>query len=150
MTDYRGHHTAPLREGANTLDDVSDCYPIEDFANPSVAARYYGHGGGSESMDLQSAKIVSHCIGKPEMDVTIYRAVPKSADDKIHCGDWVTINKQYAIQHGNSWIDEPFKILSTKVKVNSLTTDGNSIHEWGFSPIDEQSIDCKEDISLQP
>lgn len=50
----------------------------------------------------------------------------------INDGDWVTINKQYAVEHGKSSLLGKYKILSKVVKARHLYTDGNSLHEWGY------------------
>lgn len=61
---------------------------------------------------------------------------PETAGTKIaiNPGDWVTISKQYAADHGRSALNGKYKILSKTVKAKDLYTDGNSIHEWGYSP----------------
>lgn len=130
--DYKGWHTAPIREGNNTLDDVSDILP-EDVYDPSVSWRYYGHGGDSIAMDKETARIISKFQGKPDADITIYRAVPKGITE-INKGDWVTINPQYANDHGSRHIDGGYDVISKKVKAKDIVTDGNSIHEWGYDP----------------
>lgn len=53
---------------------------------------------------------------------------------KINSGDWVTINRQYAVEHGQSTLLGTYKILSKTVPAKTLYTDGNSIHEWGYNP----------------
>lgn len=132
---YRGHHTAPGRQGANSLDDMSDVYP-DDIYDPSVAGNYYGHGGDSRVMDSESARIISQFAGNPDAEVTIYRAVPKGVKD-INPGDWITINKNYAASHGNSWVEDgQYDIISKKVKAKDVVTDGNSIHEFGYAPFE--------------
>jgi hypothetical protein len=57
-------------------------------------------------------------------------------EDKItiNKGDWVTISKGYAVQHGRSWLQNRYKILSKTTQAKNLYTDGNSIHEWGYDP----------------
>jgi hypothetical protein len=52
----------------------------------------------------------------------------------INGGDWVTINRDYAKQHGESALRGNYKIISKKVKAKDLATDGNSIYEWGYNP----------------
>lgn len=137
--NYRISHTAPLKSGANTLDNISDIYP-DDIYNPSIAWRYYGHGGDSVSMDKKTAQIISKFRNNPEAEITIYRAVPKGVKN-INSGDWVTVNKDYAISHGKAHIyqglsgsgKKEFDIIEKKVKAKNLSTDGNSIHEWGYN-----------------
>lgn len=52
---------------------------------------------------------------------------------RINNNDWVTINRAYAIEHGESNLNNQYKILSKQVKASELFTDGNSIHEFGYS-----------------
>jgi len=65
-------------------------------------------------------------------------AVAKGEDQAqamgINGGDWVTINKNYAKQHGESALNGKYKIIQKKVTAKDIHTDGNSIHEWGYSP----------------
>lgn len=183
--DYHGEHTAPVRDGRNSIDDLADIYP-DDIYNLSVAARYYGHG--EPAIDNTSVNIISGLRNKPNKTVTIYRAVPHEpttseqlvqlnkemaaylkrhtvpasstfekgsdwyddaykrkaqleitpdSDTKkllINPGDWVTINRQYAKQHGQDNLNNKFKIVSKKVKAKEIVTDAGSIHEWGYAP----------------
>lgn len=50
----------------------------------------------------------------------------------INNGDWVTIHKDYANQHGKSHLNNKFKIISKTVPAKHLYTDGNDIFEWGY------------------
>lgn len=52
----------------------------------------------------------------------------------INSGDWVSISKEYTVEHGKSNLGNKFKILSKTVPAKTLFTDGNSIHEWGYQP----------------
>jgi hypothetical protein len=52
----------------------------------------------------------------------------------IQPGDWVTINKNYAKEHGVSQLHGKYTILKKTVKASEIATDGNSIHEWGYHP----------------
>lgn len=51
----------------------------------------------------------------------------------INNNDWVTINRAYAKEHGESNLNNQYKIVSKQVKASELFTDGNSIHEFGYS-----------------
>lgn len=138
-TSYRIDHTAPSKEGMNTPDNLSDVYP-DDIYDPNVAGRYYGHGGGAKRMDDDSARLLSEMREQPNKEVEIYRAVPKGVTD-INPGDWITINKDYAHSHGGSWVDDGnYDVISKKVKVKDIATDGNSIHEWGYKSIGAISV----------
>ena len=52
--------------------------------------------------------------------------------EKINSGDWVTIYRPYAKEHGLSSLRGKYKILSMTVPAKNLFTDGNSIYEWGY------------------
>lgn len=56
----------------------------------------------------------------------------KPSIDKINSGDWVTIYRPYAKEHGLSSLRGEYKILSMTVPAKNLFTDGNSIYEWGY------------------
>ena len=52
----------------------------------------------------------------------------------INAGDWVTTNRQYAKDHGESALNGNYKILTKKAKAKELFTAGDSHHEWGYYP----------------
>jgi len=58
----------------------------------------------------------------------------KAGIDQINVGDWVTIYRPYAVDHGKGALNGQYKILSKTVKASELFTDGNSIYEWGYVP----------------
>jgi hypothetical protein len=62
-------------------------------------------------------------------------ALPPSVNNKlsINPGDWVSIDKQYAIEHGRSNLRNRYKVLSKTVPARELFTDGD-LEEWGWSP----------------
>jgi hypothetical protein len=50
----------------------------------------------------------------------------------INNGDWVTINRNYAKDHGEHALNGNYQILSQKVPARKLFTNGDSIHEFGY------------------
>jgi len=133
-TDYRGSHAAPTNDGyCSPLYDVTlnGTYPEDVYSHN--AARYYGDGF---SYDNQSASIIQSLRGKPNAPVAIYRAIPAKDIEEmsINPGDWVSINKRYAINHGQRQFDKEYKILSLTVRAKDVWTDGNSLHEQGYDP----------------
>ena len=52
----------------------------------------------------------------------------------INRGDWVTINRAYAVQHGRGHLVGKYRILTKTVPAKTLYTNGDSIHEWGYWP----------------
>jgi hypothetical protein len=132
-SDYRGLHTAPMRgEGAAPAHNLTQIYP-DDIYSPN-AAQYYGHFGGNNPMDVSSIAIIRDIKNRPDKRVTIYRAIPKDVKASINQGDWVTINRNYAKDHGESTLNGEYKIVSKTVDARDIYTDGNSIHEWGYDP----------------
>lgn len=136
--DYKMQHQAPIRgDGYNAPGyDVSGgegIYPKDIYTDPR-AYNYYGHGS-DVAMDKQTIELIRKMQGKPDAEITIYRAVPKDESiTKINPSDWVTINKNYAKEHGESQLDGNYKILEKKVRADEIFTDGNSIHEFGYDP----------------
>jgi hypothetical protein len=60
--------------------------------------------------------------------------LPPMSQTTINPGDWVTINRRYAVEHGRGNLGNEFKVLTKTVPASTLYNDGNSIHEWGFNP----------------
>ena len=52
----------------------------------------------------------------------------------ISSGDWVSITRGYARQHGESNLNNQYVILSKKVRAKEVFTNGDSIQEWGYWP----------------
>ena len=136
LREYRGSHTAPGPEFGAQLHDVTGggaMYPEDIYS--SRGASIYGHGGSDIGMDKETMRIIQQMRNKPEEMVDIYRAVPNETDiSTINPGDWVTINPNYAKQHGESNLPEGYKILQQKVPAKSVWTNADSIHEYGYWP----------------
>ena len=130
--DYTGSHKAPDKMRGTPLYDLTGVYPDDIYSNN--AARYYGDMGG-DANDIASARLMQAYRDKPNAMVKIYRAVPIDKKDiSINAGDWVTLNKNYAIHHGKTSLRGKYKILDKSVAVKTLYTDANSIHEFGYDP----------------
>lgn len=130
--DYRDEHRAPGREDGAPLSDLTgdgNIYPDDVYS--ANGPRYYGTG---VSYDREAFQMANRLRGKPDAEVTIYRAVPSNIDAEINDGDWVAITKQYAIDHGESRFDGDYKIISKKVRAGDIFTNGDSIQEWGYNP----------------
>lgn len=130
--DYRDEHTAPQRDSGAPLSDLTGegtIYPDDVYSTKGL--RYYGTGHAADS---EAFRIANRVRNKPDAEVTIYRAVPKDVDAEIDPGNWVSITKQYAEDHGESRFDGDYKILTKKVKASDIFTNGDSIQEWGYDP----------------
>lgn len=129
---YKDMHTAPTRDqdNATSIDDLTKIYPEDVYSKNG--ARYYGHG--DDVQDRISMNILHRIKDKPKAKVSIYRTIPEDIDADINVGDWVTINKQYAREHGENRFNGKYKLLEKRVKAEDIITDGNSIHEQGYDP----------------
>lgn len=133
--DYRGVHTAPTAAGNSSLDDLEETFP--DIYSPN-GLRYYGTG---EPFDRKTISLIHRAKGKPNSVITIYRAIPSDVENpKITRGDWVAITKDYAKVHGDNHLED-YIIVSEKVKVGHIYSDGNSIHEYGYDPVMKSDIE---------
>jgi hypothetical protein len=59
---------------------------------------------------------------------------PSNEVNKINAGDWVTLTREYAKDHGESALRGEYKIISQKVKAKDVFTNADSIHEFGYQP----------------
>lgn len=125
LIEYKMQHTAPTLEDDPAGHELDMVMP--DIYGPK-AKRF--HGTGSR-FDNKAFDVIQKMKGKPNAKVTIYRAVPENIDT-INPGDWVSITKEYAIQHIAG--DEGYKVISKDVKAKEIANDGNSIHEFGYDP----------------
>lgn len=125
--DYRMQHKAPTRSGGNPIAaDLSSVF--DDIYGPN-ALKYNSHGA---PYDKKAINIIQSLRGNPDKEIEIFRAVPKGVND-INSGDWVTTTKEYARDHiGDS---KDYHIISKKVKASEIASDGNSIHEFGYEPM---------------
>lgn len=131
LSDYVGEHRAPMRDGnAPAFDLAGDIYPDDIYS--SKAVQYYGTG--DSAMDSETMGLLQSLRGQPDAAVTIYRAVPRGVDD-LNAGDWVTVNRQYAQDHGEAALGGDFDIVEREVKASEIFTNGDSIHEFGYDPL---------------
>lgn len=59
---------------------------------------------------------------------------PSNDINAINAGDWVTLTREYAKDHGESALKGEYKIISKKVKAKEVFTNADSIHEFGYQP----------------
>lgn len=134
--DYMGGHEAPMAEDINApIWDLTGkytgnkLYPEDVYS--SNASRLYSSG---MDYDPQAISILQSVKDRPNAKITIYRAVPKEVKGEINAGDWVTIVRDYAKDHGESNLGNNYKIVKKEVLARDLFTDANSIHEFGYDP----------------
>ena len=118
---------APLHDmtGGGTV------YP-EDFYSEK-GPRYYG---GHSQVGMADVRTAQAYRGQPDKPVTIYRAVGKHITD-INPGDWVTINREYAKEHGEGTVTNQhggYHILTKVVPARHVRNPGDSPSEFGYFP----------------
>lgn len=128
IESYRGSHTAPNvnRYGA-TLDNLGGIMPENVYSSKGIGL----YGIGDRAIDSQWFAAAYKAKGKPEAEVTVYRAVPKGVKN-INNGDWVTTSKNYAENHGESALNGEYEIISKKVKAKTLSSEGYP-YEFGYN-----------------
>jgi hypothetical protein len=130
---YKGQHLAPTKDGGAPLWDMKGVYP-DDFYS-GQGAQYYGDGA-EPARDAMIVSQMQSMKGRPNAEVTIYRAVPKSVPTKeaLNTGDWITLDRKYAKEHGKGALNGDYKIISKTVRARDLFTNGDSIYEMGYDP----------------
>lgn len=131
--EYRGSHTAPDRTNGAPLHDLETAFP--GIYGPH-ALQYY-KTGGNDADDRVTLNKIQRLHNKPRAGVQVYRAVPRGVST-INPGDWVAINKKYAIDHGAGQLRNAYRILTKIVSARDLYNNGDSIQEFGYDP-DEQT-----------
>lgn len=129
VEDYKGQHQAPMMDSGKPLHDLTDIYPEDFYSHKAV--QYYGTGNDRDASVIYQLQSLRN---KPNAEVWMYRAVPKNAESVINKGDWVTIDRQYAKEHGESALNGDYKIIKRKVTAKDLYTNGDSPYEMGYDP----------------
>ena len=126
---YQGGHQPP-RDGAplHALDDPeSGAFPADVYDHPE----WYWHGG--EAYDRESARVIKAVRGKPDAQVTIYRAAPEGVTH-FDSGNWVALAEAYCRQHAQHPTDpgQDMPVYSASVAAKSVRSGGNDIVEYGY------------------
>jgi hypothetical protein len=130
--DYgMSHRPAQGKDGGASLDDVTNGIYPDDVYSPRGVQIY---GTGYKDLDKKAHAMIMEYKGKPDKEIRIYRAVPKKVSTNINTGDWVTPIKEYAVQHGESNLNNDYQILFRDVKAKEIFTSGDSWLEWGYAP----------------
>lgn len=95
---------------------------------------------GNKIIEFLDTKYPIDQYGYEKMQELILKDIRDQIDEiqknkiklKINKGDWVTISKKYAIDHGKSALNNKFDVITKTVKAKEIVTNGDSIHEWGY------------------
>ena len=125
------HRPVTIEGGASTLDNLIPSFGDDIYGKNAL--QYFGTG--SPNLDRQALSVFQQVKGNPNATVTVYRAVPKNVEQQsLNSGDWVTISRDYAKQHGESTLGGNYKLVEQQVPASSLTTNADSILEQGYYP----------------
>ena len=128
---FRMNHTAPNAHDGYSVTGDNLAEMVGDDIYSSEAEMYFGTG--DERADRESINQIRRMKNRPNAEVTIYRAIPKSfKGTAIGDGDWVSLSRTYTEQHGENTLDGDYKIAMKKVKANELYWNGDSINEFGY------------------
>jgi hypothetical protein len=105
---------------------------IADYSKQKAYILKYGKVPPQVNTSLDKSKYYERL----DQEIEKLQKLPASeAAIGINQGDWVTINKAYAKEHGQSNLRNSYRILSKVVPAKSLYTNGDSIHEFGYAPL---------------
>lgn len=121
--NYKGEHESPDHENGAPLHNLSGIFP-DDFYT------------GNASQYGQEGSYIASFHNRPNAPFMVYRAIPKALPrgTVINKGDWVTLDRRYAVEHGQENLRNEYRIISKRVFARDLFTDGNSFDEWGYDP----------------
>lgn len=133
--DFRDSHRAPKRGTGSPASDLTEIgtYPADVYS--ANGPRYYGFGFGNDAAARAIFKTLNEVRGKPDAEVSVYRAVPTNVKAKnLMRGDWVSLSKEYAADHGERRFDGKYRVIEQKVRAGDIFTNGDSIFEFGYDP----------------
>ena len=130
--DYgMAHRPMTVEGGAARLHDLTSAFDDTIYGKAAVQ----NYGTGVPALDREAVRIFQQVRNKPDAMVTVYRAVPKDAKQTaMNPGDWISVSKQYAMEHGEGALGGNYKIVAQKVPAKHLTTNADSILEQGYYP----------------
>ena len=125
--DYKGQHI--LAEHKTTADKLSDGGTGFEWAEVK------NDHDLSDKATKESYLVLKNIKDTPDAEVTIYRSVPEGVN-KINEGDWITLSKTYAKEHGMHETDatKDLPVISMKVKAKDIVWDGNDLNEFAYKP----------------
>ena len=132
MPDYgMMHRPMTVESGAARLHDLTTAFDDTIYGKQAVQ----NYGTGTPALDREAVKIFQQVRNKPDAMVTVYRAVSKDAKQTgITPGDWITVSKQYAMEHGEGALGGNYKVIAQKIPAGHITTNADSILEQGYYP----------------
>ena len=125
---FGAENKAKLKE-LNQLLGYRAQHPFFPLGNKVVAGLEEKYAGEA-NYDKRQALVKEDL----ERQVAELEAAVKGDKVVINPGDWVTTTRAYAVDHGESALNGSYDVLKKTVAAKELFTNGDSIHEWGYSP----------------
>jgi hypothetical protein len=155
LHSFDGHHTASRLDAVSFFKQADEDYKLQHHApGPGYghALHQLGEPGNVYPTDVHehhdwydsrddphTLRAMTQARGKPDHQVTVYRAVPHGVKS-INKGDWVSLSPSYARDHGRqNDAKDDWPTLKAKVPAKHLFGEG-SLQEWGYhGPTVEQA-----------
>ncbi len=115
-----GHRPSESGSGFDLTD--KGLMPKDFYSNPEQ------YVFGNTEASQESIRAILKIKGKPNAEVTVYRASPKN---ELNNGDWISLSKKYADGESKT---EGVKVYSFKVKAKDIQFAGDDINEFGYFP----------------
>lgn len=134
-SEYQIQHKPMSQEGgAARLNDLTTAFGEDVYGENAL--QFYGSGDKREAKIL---KLLQSLRGKPDVKVTIYRGVPKTASG-INSGDWITLDKSVAQDYVDQALENEGvsgKVISMEVPASHITSWPDALLEFGYFPLKE-------------
>ena len=115
-----------LQRYQTALDDPT--YRLDNLAGGAVSVDHPNY------MPPAVGRVVKQATGNPDVEVTIWRAVPTDVPPGIEAGDWVALDRPYAQGHLDSVLNGKGRLESMKVPARDVTWAGTDDSEWVYAP----------------
>lgn len=128
-----GGHQPSYGPGAHELTHRPDYMPTDALEHPTW------YTGADRATLAETERQLRAADGKPDAQVTIYRAVrpevaAKGVDEVFDEGNWVTLSRAYADQHAMQDEGPDWPVLSKTVPARTVRFAGDDLMEWGYFP----------------
>ena len=117
------HRPTKTWAGWDDITKGGELVPEDIYTNPE----YYFNP--KDKAYQESYKVIKAMRGKPDKDVTIYRA---GARNEFNEWDWISLSKAYAQEHADRMWSK--WVYSMKVKAKDIQFAGDDINEFGYFP----------------
>lgn len=123
-------HRPPDTTNWSRLDDLTNSYWDDIYSKEAL--NYYWDR--NYAPDRKAIDIIKRAKNNPDMEITIYRTVEKWDVKDIRPWDWVSMTKEYALEHWEWPLKWNAVLVEKKVKVKDLVWNADSLQEYWYRP----------------